>query len=257
MKSGCPKEYVDFAENLANIAGKILSKYYRAAGKTNQKSDRSLVTIADVAVEKVLRKEIRNKYPSHGIIGEELGRSGVNSKYQWTIDPIDGTSSFVIGRPLFGTMISLVYDKKPILGVIDQPILRERWVGANDKTTFNGKIVKVRPKKDLKSSILCTTSKDLFKDEKSKKFENLRKKVRHCEYGGDCYSYGLLALGFVDIITESGLKVHDFCPLAPIIIGAGGYFTDWRGKPIDVNSNGDVVAASSKQVLEQALKVLK
>ena len=163
-----------------------------------------------------------------------------------------------MGRPIFGTLIGLVKNAIPILGIIDQPILGERWVGVQGfATNFNYEPVRVRSCSSLKKATLCTTSPYLFEGKDAQAFERVRAAAQYTNYGGDCYSYGLLANGFVDAVIESGLKTHDFCALIPIIKGAGGIVTDWQGKDITTKSDGRLLVAGDERVHAEALKLLK
>lgn len=241
--------YVAFAEELADASGKILQKYYRAVEGVEVKSDQTIVTLADKETEQALREMIVKRYPNHGIRGEEFGIEREDAEYQWVLDPIDGTTSFLIGRPLFGTLISLVHKESPLIGIINQPITKERWVGVKEVSArLNESIIHTGCPMALSDVILCTTSHSLLRPDIAEKFETLTKKVKCTSYGGDCYNYGLLAAGHVDVIIETGLKAHDFCALVPIVEAAGGVITDFENKALTLHSTGNVVAASSKKI---------
>lgn len=246
-----------FANRLADEAGRIIRRYFRRKITVDQKADLTPVTIADRAVERAMRRLIKVRFPEHGIVGEEYGRSQVEADYVWVLDPIDGTKSFISGVPLFGTLIALTYRGRPILGVIDQPILRERWIGAaGRKTTLNGKRVKTRSCASLDRATLFATSPDLFDAGDAGGFERLSRTVKLTRFGADCYAYALLASGFVDLVVEAGLKPHDFCALAPVIEGAGGTMTDWQGKALAFGSDGRVVASGDRALGAKARTVL-
>jgi len=253
MKKTCPQEFIDFAGKLADISGKVIKRYFRQPYDLQSKDDLSPVTIADLEAEKELRAAIMEAYPEHGIIGEEFAAQAAKSDYTWLLDPIDGTASFMIGRPIFGTLISLLDKGTPILGVIDQPITGERWLGANGETALNNVQIHTRKNIALVDAVLCTTAHDLFPAADSEFFEKIRKKARYTVYGGDCYSYGLVAAGHADIVIESGLKHHDFWALRPIIEGAGGVFCDWQGGEITLASSGQVIAAGSAELAKEIL----
>ncbi len=251
----CPEEFIDFAGKLADISGRVIRRYFRQPNGLSAKDDLSPVTTADLEAEQEMRMAIAAAYPEHGIIGEEFGNVQTKSDYTWMLDPIDGTASFMIGRPIFGTLISLLKNGTPILGIINQPITAERWIGANGQSILNGEKISTRKNLPLSQAVLCTTSPDYLFSEKAKEFfASVSKKARYTVYGGDCYSYGLLAAGLVDAVIESGLKPHDFCALRPIIEGAGGVFADWRGQEITLDSSGDVIAAGNRKLLEEILK---
>ena len=247
---------VDFGGKLADASGKVITKYFRKNFYLKTKKDKSPVTIADLEAEKVMRGMIEKRFDDHGIMGEEFGNKNIEADYIWTLDPIDGTKSFAVGRPIFGTLISLNYRGKPLLGIIDQPITKERWVGVPGKTTFNKRIVKTRKGTTINEAVISTTSPDLFSEADLEQFDKVKSRTKYSVYGGDCYSYGLLASGFNDIVIETGLKPHDFCALAPVLEGAGAVFTDWNGERIRDNSDGKVVATSNRKLHELVLRIL-
>lgn len=249
------QEFLNFANQLADESADILKKYYRNYGAVQAKSDKSLVTEADQAVETKLRGLIESHFPQHGIIGEEYGKTRAESEYVWVLDPIDGTSSFVIGRPIFGTLIALLHQGEPVLGLINQPITNERWISSkNAPTFFNTKAATTRNCTALADAILCTTSPEYFTPKQKQLFDNISHKSKQTIYGGDCYNYGLLASGQVDIVIEAGLKLHDFAALKVIIEEAGGTITDWQGKPLTSKSDGTVIAAATEALHQQLLK---
>jgi inositol-phosphate phosphatase / L-galactose 1-phosphate phosphatase / histidinol-phosphatase len=250
-------EYLDFAMRLADAAGAVVRKYYRASLTVESKADASPVTIADREAELALRGMIRATYPDHGIEGEEFPGERLDAEFVWRLDPIDGTKSFVVGRPLFGTLIALTRAGRPILGVIDQCILGERWVGvAGERSTWNGETIRVRACSTLEQAILSLTSPQMFAAAERAAVASLESAVRFPIYGGDCYAYGLLAMGRVDLIVEADLDVHDFMALVPVIEGACGLVTDWQGAALTPTSDGRIVAAGDRRVHERALKLL-
>jgi inositol-phosphate phosphatase/L-galactose 1-phosphate phosphatase/histidinol-phosphatase len=250
-------ELIDFANNLVDKSGDSIRKHFRNINNFISKGDLSPVTIADQEAEQILRALIKEKFPEHGIQGEEFGIENADSEYRWIIDPIDGTTSFMIGRPTFGTLIALIHNGKTILGVIDQPIASERWLAYNGLgATLNNKKINTRACAKIKDAVLCTTGPNYFTPEKLKLFNQASEKSRFTIYGGDCYSYGLLAAGHVDLVIESGLKQHDFFPLKTIIEEAGGVITDWHGKELDMQSDGDIVVAGDERVHSEALEIL-
>ena len=250
--------HLAFAHELADAAGAILRRYYRAPISVEYKADESPVTIADRETEQAMRDLIRTRFPDHGIEGEEFATERVEADLVWSLDPIDGTKAFVIGRPTFGTLISLLDRGKPVLGIIDQCVLRERWVGAvGQPSTFNQSVIRVRPCPDLAHAVLCSTSPDMFKaNEEQAAFGRVSEAVKFPVYGGDCYAYGLLAMGLVDLVIEANLNLHDFAALVPLIEGAGGAITDWLGEPLRHGSDGRVLATGDRRVHEQALELL-
>lgn len=247
------------ALSLADAAGKAIRPLFRSGIGVDDKADASPVTEADRAAEAAMRKLIEAESPRDGIIGEEYGEERTDASRVWVLDPIDGTTSFIAGRPIFGTLIALVQDGWPVLGVIDQPISGERWIGQIGKpTTFNGQPTKTRPARALDQMVLATTSPHLFDEHSAEHFVALAAKVAHRRliYGGDCYNYGLLASGHVDLVVESGLKLHDFAALVPVVEGAGGSMCDWSGEPLSADSKGDVIALGDPARLEDVLEAL-
>ncbi len=252
----CPAEFITLAGVLADAAGVIVRKHFRTGIKVLGKADSSPVTIADRKAETRMRQIIARKYPAHGILGEEYGADRIDAEYVWVLDPIDGTKSFICGIPLFGTLIALVHRGRPILGIIDQPVIHERWVGAIGRPTrFCGKIVTTRACKKLADATLFATSPYMFGD-KGDSFERLRKSVKLPRYGSDCYAYGQLASGNIDIVVEGGLKPHDYLAQVPIIGGAGGILTDWEGRPLGLHSGPRICAAGDRKMHREALRVL-
>jgi histidinol phosphatase-like enzyme (inositol monophosphatase family) len=246
-------------QRLAEVAGTAIHPYFRAEFGLESKSDATPVTLADRAAEAAIRAILESERPSDGIIGEEYGTVREAAARQWVIDPIDGTTSFVAGRPIFGTLIALMEDGWPVLGLIDQPILKERWIGAvGQPTIFNGLAVKTRPCSELTQAILATTSPNCFSGHEGEHFMALAAKTAHRRliWGGDCYNYGLLASGHIDIVVEAGLKIHDFAALIPVVEGAGGMMCDWTGEPLSADSKGDVIALGDPARLEEVLEAL-
>ena len=173
------------------------------------------------------------------------------------IDPIDGTKSFISGRPIFGTLIALVHNGTPILGVIDQPVNGERWVGATGiGTSYNGEETKVRTCPSLSDAIAGTTAADLFNTGQEKHWRKLASGAKHVVYGGDCYTYAQIASGFVDVVLEAGLQTYDFCALVPVVEAAGGIVTDWQGKPLSLSSDGRVLACGDARTHAEVLSLL-
>jgi len=248
---------IALAHTLADLAGQAIRPFFRARYSIETKSDRSPVTEADRAAEAAMRRRIEAERPMDGIIGEEYGEKPGTSGRTWVLDPIDGTRSFIAGRPIFGTLIALLGEGWPLLGVIDQPIGKERWAGAmGRKTSFNGAPVTTRPCRSLESAILATTGPQYFTPHAAEHFSVLAAKCGDTLFGGDCYNYGLVASGHVDLVVESGLKLYDFAALVPIVEGAGGRMCDWLGEPLDQESVGDVIAAGDPARIEEIVEAL-
>jgi inositol-phosphate phosphatase/L-galactose 1-phosphate phosphatase/histidinol-phosphatase len=250
--------YLSLAAELANAAGAAIRPYFRTALTVDDKADLSPVTAADRAAELVMRQLIAARFPEHGIIGEEYGRERDDAEFIWVLDPIDGTKSFISGVPLFGTLIALARHGKPILGIIDQPISHERWVGAEGReTTHNGRVVRCRPCHGIAAATIFATSPDMFRGDDSDAFSRVARAAKLVRYGADCYAYGLVALGFVDVVIEASLNPYDFSAMLPIIEGAGGIATDWQGAPLGLSSDGRVLIAGDKRTHGDALDLLR
>lgn len=246
-----------FAHLLADAAGGIARHYFRTAVPVETKHDQSPVSLADREIEKALRARIAETFPDHGILGEEMGSADIERDYVWVIDPIDGTRAFLAGRPLFTTLIALCFQGTPILGIIDQPIIGERYVGAaGQATTRNKAPISVRSCERLTHASLATTSPAYFAADERGRFEALRDACGDVIYGGDAYNYAQLASGFIDIVAESGLKPYDVMALRPIIEGAGGIVTTWNGAPLTLYDYHSVVAGGSARIHVDALSVL-
>ncbi len=257
MTPGELDQCLELALRLADAAGEAIRPYFRQPLTVDDKADLTPVTEADRTAEQAMRSLIESRFPEHGIIGEEFGRARDSAEFVWTLDPIDGTKSFISGVPLFGTLIALTRAKRPILGIIDQPISRERWVGvAGRPTTLNGVAVHCRACAGLLGATLFATTPDMFKGGDAAAFSRVSSAVKLTRFGADCYAYGLLAAGFIDLVLEANLKPYDFCPMVPIIEGAGGIASDWRGAPLDVTSEGRALIAGDRRTHEAALALL-
>jgi inositol-phosphate phosphatase/L-galactose 1-phosphate phosphatase/histidinol-phosphatase len=250
--------YLALAGELADAAGAAIRPYFRTVLAVDDKADLSPVTAADRAAEEAMRRIIATRFPEHGIIGEEYGREREDAELVWVLDPIDGTKSFISGVPLFGTLIALTLRGKSILGVIDQPISRERWVGAAGRaTTHNGVPVRCRPCAGIAAATVFATTPAMFEGADADAFARVAGAAKLVRFGADCYAYGLVALGFADIVIEADLKPYDFGPMLPIIEGAGGLATDWQGAPLGLSSDGRVLIAGDKRTHSDALALLR
>ncbi len=256
IKSSYLKEFVSFANILADESEKVIMQYFRQSFTTEIKEDHSPVTIADKATEQKIRNLINEKYPSHGILGEEYDEINLDSEFTWVIDPIDGTMSFIAGHKDFGTLISLLHNKRPILGIINCPAHQERWLGIqNQPSALNGKIIKTSKTQKLKDSYVFTSglyfNDQLFRAE----FGKIIERAKYHRFGGDCYMYGMLASGLIDIVFEDTLKVHDYMALVPVIEGAGGIITDKYNKAITIESDGSLIASANSELHKEIIKV--
>ena len=251
--------YVLFAEHLADISGTIIDRYFRGDIKPEfKKSASPIVTIADREVEERSRAEIEFEDSDSGIIGEEFGTKEGSNGYTWVIDPIDGTIAFSCGKPVFATLIALMKDGEPVIGIIDQPITRERWIGVKgNPTTLNGEPISSSPLTELKRAKLSTTSPGMFTEPKDHAFfSELQKSVHITSYGGDAYQYGLCAAGYVDIVVEKGLNLHDWAALVPVLKGSGAIITDWKGGNLSLASQGDVIVTGNHELHSRVLEMI-
>jgi myo-inositol-1(or 4)-monophosphatase len=217
------------------------------------------VTVADRAAEQAMRAVLSEYFPDHGILGEEFGLDRPDARLRWVLDPIDGTRAFITGRPVFGTLIGLLDGDTPILGVIDQPVTGERWVGvAGAATRFRGSFGGApggRPCARLDQAELSCTTPEMLSGHRHG-WDRLAGAVRRITWGGDCYAYGLLALGQIDVIAEADLKVWDWAALLPVVEGAGGRMTDWQGKPLRADGDGRALAVGDPGLLAGAVALL-
>jgi len=249
--------FLALALRLADAAGAEIRPHFRKLVAVEEKPDQTPVTVADRAAEAAMRALIETHSPDHGILGEEFGRVREDAEYVWVLDPIDGTKSFISGVPLFGTLISLTRNRWPVIGIIDQPVSRERWVGAAGRpTTLNGAPVRCRACATLTAATLFATTPEMFKGIDAACFAKLSAAVKMTRFGADCYAYGLVAAGFIDLVLEASLKPYDFCAMVPIVEGSGGLATDWRGAPLDLHSEGRVLVAGDRRTHQAALSLL-
>ncbi len=229
----------------------MIRRYFRHAGlAADRKSDESPVTVADREAERAIRAVIEQHFPQDGILGEEFGLARPGSRRRWLLDPIDGTRAFITGRPLFATLIALAEDGIPILGVMDQPVTGERWVGLRGEATrfagpFGG-VAGTRRGTTLDEAELSSTTPSMFATaDERRAFARLEAAARRVTWGGDAYAYGLLALGLIDVVCENDLKPWDWGALLPIVEGAGGRMARWSGAafpdagPTDALATGD------------------
>jgi inositol-phosphate phosphatase / L-galactose 1-phosphate phosphatase / histidinol-phosphatase len=250
---------IALANRLADAAGAAIRPLFRTNFAHEAKGDSSPVTEADRAAEAAIRAILDKECPNDAIIGEEFGEKKGTSGRCWVLDPIDGTISFMAGRPIFGTLIALLQDDFPVLGVIDQCISGERWLGATGQgTTLNGKPVATRACTELAAASLATTGPQYFSSHDGEHFMALAAKTahKHMLFGGDCYNYGLLASGHIDLVVEAGLKLHDFAALVPVVEGAGGMMCDWNGDPLHAGSEGHVIALGDPARMEDVIEGL-
>jgi inositol-phosphate phosphatase/L-galactose 1-phosphate phosphatase/histidinol-phosphatase len=251
------RSFLPLAHRLADAAGRIVARYFRTPVAIDDKPDASPVTVADREVEASLREMIAAEAPGHGVLGEEQGADRIDAEWVWVLDPIDGTKAFITGMPTFGTLIALVHGGEPVLGVLDQPISRERWVGVRgEQTAFNGRPVAARACGDLSGAYLFATSPSMFVGADEAVFARLASRVKLVRFGADCYAAGMIALGFADLMVEAQLKPYDYCALVPIVEGAGGRVTGWNGERLGLTTGSYMVAAGDPRVHDLALRAL-
>jgi inositol-phosphate phosphatase/L-galactose 1-phosphate phosphatase/histidinol-phosphatase len=252
-----PPAVLALAGRLADAAGIVIRRYFRTPVGIDDKADASPVTIADREAERVMREMVGAAFPAHGIIGEEHGADRAGAEWVWVFDPIDGTKAFITGMPSFGTLICLMHDGVPVLGVIDQPISGERWMAAvGHGATLNGTPIRARTCPELSAAALYSTDPTMFKGADSEAYARLESSVKLRRFGADCYAYGLLAAGHIDLVCEADLKLHDFAAVVPIITEAGGLVTDWQGNPPGPATDGRILAAGDAVCHAQALRCL-
>ena len=250
---------IALAHRLADAAREAILPHFRSGLDHERKGDATPVTVADRAAEEAMRKLLVAEVSADGIHGEELGVSEGRSGRQWVLDPIDGTTAFLAGRATFGTLIALLVDGFPVLGMIDQPVLGERWLGiAGQATTFNGRPVTTRACRELSGAALATTGPQYFTQEEGDLYMALAQATDHKRMimGGDCYNYAMLASGHLDVVCEAGLKLHDFAALVPVVEGAGGTMCDWNGEPLHAGSTGHVLALGDPARLDDVLEAM-
>ncbi|MGH6719657.1 MAG: inositol monophosphatase family protein [Alphaproteobacteria bacterium] len=250
----CPDDAITFAHRLADAAGAVQRRWYRRGPALTIKADLSPVTAADQETERTLRTLIEAAYPGHGIIGEEEPPVRADAEWAWVFDPIDGTKDFVSGKPVFGTLIALAYRGRPVLGVIDQAIVGDRWIGADGHgTRLNGVPVRVRPCRAIAEAIVSTSGPGDYASTVDAELARIRQGAKWLRFGADCINYGLVAAGLMDVVADAGLSPHDFAALEAVVRNAGGVFTDWDGQAVTLASDGRVLAAGDAAVHAEAL----
>ncbi len=253
----------DIANAALDASAAAIRPYFRVGLSADDKSDESPVTVADRKAEQVLREALAKATPDFGIIGEEFPPHNPEARYVWVIDPIDGTRAFITGRTSFATLLGLMEDGVPVLGFIDQPITRERWAGGRGVAPgFTGGLggkAGTRQNARLAQAEFSATSPEMITaagPEAQRRFNRLKAAAKRMYWGGDAYSYGLLALGQIDLIAEHDLKPWDWAPLAPVIEAAGGVVTDWSGRPLQLGCDGSVLASANRALHDEALAIL-
>lgn len=259
MSIQAPQAYVTLANQLADTARPIAKRYFRQPIEVIDKQDESPVTIADREIETAIRDLLQTAVPEHGIYGEEYGQQDIEQEWVWVIDPIDGTRAFITGVPLFGILIALCHNGKPVYGIIDQPHLEERWQGGHGyPAQYNSNTVTTRPCTRLAEAYQFTTSPEMFTTpDEIAAFERVCGQVKMVRFGADCYAAGLIACGHADLIIEANLQPFDYMALVAVIEAAGGKVTDWSGERLAFDSDGRMLAAACPDLHAQALAVLQ
>jgi myo-inositol-1(or 4)-monophosphatase len=254
-------DFTAFIGRLATTSGETILPFFRTSlGIDNKATGHGFdpVTEADRAAEAVMRRLIKANFPQHGIVGEEFGNEREDAEYVWVLDPIDGTKSFISGFPIWGTLIALLHRGTPVFGMMHQPYIGERFSGDSGSARYHGpsgeRKLSVRRCASLKEATSFTTSPLLMNAADRAAFSGVEAEVRLTRYGGDCYSYCMLAAGHLDLVIETELKPYDIAALIPIITGAGGIVTTWEGKP--AQNGGRIIAAGDRRVHDAAMKLL-
>lgn len=256
---------INTALRLVEVATPIAKKYFRQPIPIDDKSDDSPVTIADREIEMAMRAVLNAERPDDAIIGEEFPNERLGADDTWVLDPIDGTRSFITGKPCFGTLIGLLHKGDPILGIIAQPITGETWLGIKGQpTTLNGQPLTCRTGRSVDQAYMYTTGPEIFlPGAETEAFTRLSDASKYTRYGGDCYAYGLLAGGYIDLVCEAGLKLYDYAALLPVVSGAGGVIADWAGNPPDIpaalddiSTSQQILAAGSQDLFDAASDIL-
>ncbi len=248
------REFVDFSKELARASGDIIMRYFRSGVVVETKADASPVTIADREAEEIMREMIMKEFPDHGIIGEEFGNHNDGAEYQWVLDPIDGTKSFVSGTFLFGTLIGLMKGGQPIVGTINHPVTSHMLIGSGNETRLNDDLVRVSGKRSLREAVLCYSDFiDVGKYQNGIAFQQLLGMTRYNRTWGDCHGYFLVATGYADVMLDPIMHLWDIVALIPVIEGAGGKITSWNGGP---PLSGKGIIASNGPLHSQVLRVL-
>nr|WP_262694330.1 histidinol-phosphatase [Kordiimonas aquimaris] len=252
------EELKAFACQLADAAEKVSLLHFRKKVAVEDKGNPDWfdpVTVADRGAEEAIRALIDTHYPEHNIVGEEFGVKKTDSLFEWVLDPIDGTRAFISGLPTWGTLIALKYDGVPVIGVIDQPYLKERYLGWTTGATLNGEPISTRACEGLNNATISTTDADLFNANERPLFDDILGQSRLVRYGMDCYAYGIVAAGHMDAVIEAGLQPYDMMALIPVVRGAGGVAVNWNGDA--PGADGRLIAAGDSRVAKQMLEVTR
>jgi inositol-phosphate phosphatase/L-galactose 1-phosphate phosphatase/histidinol-phosphatase len=244
-----PHELLAFAHSLGDTACDLLRQFARGPVQVDTKSDGSPVTDVDRAVETAIRAQIHHHFPAHGVIGEEFPATQADAEWVWIVDPLDGTREFIQGLPLFGTLLALAHHGQIVLGLAEQPLTRDRWLGADGHgTTWNGLPVSTRACAGVEDAVLSTMGYDTFCRHRHATLAPLRARARNTVAADSFFVFGLLAAGRVDAIVSDGFALHDYAALDAIVRNAGGVMTDWAGQRLTLTSDKTVLAAGDARV---------
>lgn len=254
-------DFSAFVDRLATASGEAILPFFRTLLGVEDKSHSAVfdpVTAADRAGEQVMRRLINETFPAHGIIGEEFGDEDKEAEFVWVLDPIDGTRSFILGMPIWGTLIGLTRRGAPCFGLMHQPFVGERFAGDGVTATYRGpageRRLRTRACGNLSDAMLMSTSPTMFTGAERDAFESISSETKLTRWSADCYAYAMLAAGHVDLIVEADLKPFDIVALIPIIEGAGGIVTTWEGGP--ATDGGRIIAAGDRRIHDAALERL-
>jgi len=258
MSVPSPQNLLDAALQISADAAAIPMQYFRTAIAVEDKPDESPVTIADRETEARIRRALEERFPSHGIFGEEFGRSGGGTDYTWIIDPIDGTRSFICGIPLFGMLIGVLSGEEPIAGVIRMPALGETFAGCRGSgATKDGAPIRCRETTRVDDARIIINEANRMLTKQPAALERLRTLGQTRRFFNDCYPFALLAMGQIDVVVDSDLQPYDYLPIAPVVEAAGGVMTDWRGEKLGLRSDGNVLAAATPELHREIMNRLR
>lgn len=251
------KELLFAALEITEQASDIPRRYFRSGIDVEHKQDKSPVTIADQQTEQFIRRALGERFPDHAIFGEEFGRENPDSDYEWVIDPIDGTRSFVSGMPLYGMLLTLLKRDRPQFGIVRMPELDEVYYGDGNEASRNGKeSLRCSTTTNLDDAIVYINEGEKINQHNPGLFKTLCSTGRVMRLGYDCYPHMLLASGYVDLVVDFDLKPYDYLALIPVVEGAGGLISDWNGEALTMDSIGQVVSAATPGLQQQALALI-
>jgi len=251
-------ELVEFSHKVADAVGEVHRKYYRQPVSTEYKEDTSPVTQVDKESEALMRDMVMRQFPQHGILGEEYPPHQPDAEFVWVIDPVDGTKYFMTGHPMFALLLGLAHKGEFVLGVIDQAISQERWIGADGYGSFlNGQAISTRKCSSLDKAILARAGYEWHTEGRDHYIDKVWKASHWAQWGVSPYDYGLLSAGHIDVVMTAGPLVHDFAALGPIINNAGGRVTDWYGNKLTLDSPNHVLAVGDPELMPEIFRLLE